>query len=433
MKYISACALTILSINATLIPSRSVAQIPDNIHDSLVNQAVFADRAKSTQAIARLRSEGTVGIDKFWQAYQQKWQGKAISPKNQEWQQWRAAFDAVCQQRDCYTSRLYWHTDLESAKKVAQVTGKPILSLRLLGNLNEELSCANSRFFRTILYPNAKISQLMRDHYILHWQSVRPVPKVTIDFGDGRKLEQTVTGNSIHYVLDGQGKPIEALPGLYAAPTFLKFLERSQQLNREYSQLPAAERADFLRQYHRDRLNNIQSEWTRDLSKLGISLPLPNLTANATPSARVAAPLAMTKMAVERPLLNSTNSDRQQTLESATSDAIWNRIAEVHLSEAELDSSSRALMEMKKAPGVNLNNVLPNFERLIALDTVRNEYLMHAKLHQWFINNEDTANVDALNQKVYAQLFLTPDSDPWLGLLPINTYTGIENDGVKLN
>jgi hypothetical protein len=429
-------SLVILSVATVVNSGQVLANTTKAAPDSAVIQALSLGTENSSQGIARLRAEGTVGVDRFWQAYQQKWQGKAFDAKNPQWQRWRLAFDAVCQQRDCFTSRLYWYTDLDAAKKVAQATGKPILSLRLLGNLDEELSCANSRFFRTVLYPNTKISQELRDRYILHWQSVRPVPKVTIDFGDGRKLEQTVTGNSIHYILDSNGQPIEALPGLHSPQAFLRFLERSQQLNQNYSQRPNTDKAEFLRQYHRDRLSAIQSEWTADLDKLGVSLPLPNLTTNTAinnglPSARTAAPLAMTKMMVERPLLNATNSDRQQTLETTTNETIWNRIAELHLPESELDSSSQALMEMKKAPGVNLKAVLPNFQRLVALDTVRNEYLMHAKLHQWFINQEDTANVEILNQKVYAQLFLTPNSDPWLGLLPVDTYTGIENDGVK--
>ncbi|PSB00465.1 hypothetical protein [Merismopedia glauca] len=437
MKFFSIASLTLFSATAIFTCSQVIAETGNKASNSAVIEALSSEVGKSSQAIARLRTEGMAGVDRFWQAYQEKWQGKSPSPQNLEWQRWRAAFDAVCQQRDCFNSRLYWYTDLDAAKKAAQATGKPILSLRLLGNLDEELSCANSRFFRTVLYPNAKISQELRDRYILHWQSVRPVPKVTIDFGDGRKLEQTVTGNSIHYVLDSNGQPIEALPGLHSPQAFLRFLERSQQLNQQYSQRPASEKTEFLAQYHRDRLSTIQSEWTADLSKLGVSLALPNLTTNSatnngTPSARTAAPLAMTKMAVERPLLNSTNSDRQQTLETATNETIWSQIANLHLKESELDSSSQALMEMKKAPGVNLKDVLPNFQRLVALDTVRNEYLMHAKLHQWFVNQEDTANVEVLNQKVYAQLFLTPSSDPWLGLLPVNTYTGIENDGVRI-
>ena len=100
------------------------------------------------------------------------------------------ALDGIAGQRDCYASQLFWYTDLEKAKAESKATGKPILSLRLMGNLTDEFSCANSRFFRTTLYANKEVSAALRDRFILHWQSVRPVPKVTIDFGDGRKLER---------------------------------------------------------------------------------------------------------------------------------------------------------------------------------------------------------------------------------------------------
>ena len=101
--------------------------------------------------------------------------------------------DRVCGVRDCADIRLFWYTDLEAAKAAARAAGKPILSLRLMGRLDEEFSCANSRFFRTVFYKNREINQLLRDHYILHWRSVRPVPRVTIDFGDGSHLERTLS------------------------------------------------------------------------------------------------------------------------------------------------------------------------------------------------------------------------------------------------
>src|SRR5690348_10020685 len=71
--------------------------------------------------------------------------------------------DAVCAQRDAHTSLLYWFTDLDRAIAEARRTHRPILSLRLLGRLDEELSCANSRFFRKLLYPEPRINRLLRE------------------------------------------------------------------------------------------------------------------------------------------------------------------------------------------------------------------------------------------------------------------------------
>ncbi len=138
--------------------------------------------------------------------------------------------DALCAQQDAHTALLYWFTDLPSAIAEARRTKRPILSLRLLGRLDEELSCANSRFFRKLLYPQPIINQLLRDRFVLHWQSVRPVPRVTIDFGDGRRLERTLTGNSVHVVLDSDGRPADAMPGLFAPHVFAELLARAHRI-----------------------------------------------------------------------------------------------------------------------------------------------------------------------------------------------------------
>ena len=38
-------------------------------------------------------------------------------------------------------------------------------------------------------------------------------------------------------------------------------------------------------------------------------------------------------------------------------------------------------------------------------------------------------DIEALNKRIYAELFLTPDFDVWLGLVPDDTYTALEKEG----
>jgi len=140
--------------------------------------------------------------------------------------------DEICAQKDAHTARLYWFTDLRAAIAEAERTQRPILSLRLLGRLDEELSCANSRFFRKLLYPDPQINQVLRSEFVLHWQSVRPVPRVTIDFGGGRRIVRTLTGNSVHVVLDMHGRAVDALPGLVSREVFLDQLAQARHLAR---------------------------------------------------------------------------------------------------------------------------------------------------------------------------------------------------------
>jgi hypothetical protein len=375
------------------------------------------------------------------------------------------AIDAVGGARYCSVSRLYWYTDLEEAREAARQSGKPILSLRMLGKLTDEYSCANSRFFRTALYSNAEIAKYLRENYVLHWKSVRPVPRVTIDFGDGRKLERTLTGNSIHYVLDAGGRPIDGLPGLYGPAAFLDWLNRSKMLATSLAGAETQDRRNsLLSAYHAERGRTIAEAWKADLEKVGIEVPTaiisfgqldiaPGALAGAPPlgqpaqgavPAPRAAALAVTKSRVEVPMLDRIVLDRA-SLESATDWIAWEKIAALRADEARLDASSigvirrenpdaeRAgdLAQSKRVVESPLLRMVRNFESSIALDGVRNEYLLHGSLHGWFESGAVPDDVESLNERVYAELFLTPGSDPWLGLVPASTYTALENGGVE--
>lgn len=379
--------------------------------------------SRLTQEVGTLRKQGSKGLQTFLKAHASQLHDPQV----------RAALDQLCQQRDCYASRLYWYTDLEQAKAAAQASGKPILSLRLLGKLDQDLSCANSRFFRVALYPNAEISQVLQDRFILHWQSVRPAPKITIDFGDGRKLERTITGNSIHYILDSSGRPIDAIPGLYAPKAFLQQLQQAEVVAQEYSKISNGQRDRFLQRYHSDRLQAISTQWAADLAKLGIQTP-PQRSTSVNPSqitAATAAPLAVSKMVVETPLLRTLQSaSYRENLVKLTDEDGWNKIAQLYAADTKLDANSVSLIR-SKSKTQNLQGLVKNFETVMAIDTVRNEYMLHSQIHQWFVEGNQTQDVAILNEKVYAQLFLTPSSDPWLGLAPKDIFSAIENDGMK--
>lgn len=390
--------------------------------------------SKLTQEVTKLRQQGATGLKTFLKSHINDFTSPQI----------KTALDQLCQQRDCYASQLYWYTDIEQAKAAAKTSGKPILSLRLLGRLDTDLSCANSRFFRVALYPNSEISQVLRENFILHWQTVRPVPKVTIDFGDGRKLERTITGNSIHYILDSSGRPIDAIPGLYGPKAFLKQIKQAEVIATALNKRSGTEYENLLQQYHLRQLDEIQNQWRADLLKLGIQSP-PQLVERANnftspPSASVAGSLAISKAAVERPIINAI---QPETLDNTPNplaildQATWNRLAKLYQHDAKLDANSIALIQAKKLPNTttktNLSRVISNFETVMALDTVRNEYLFHRQIHQWFLQGDETSDVNQLNEKVYAELFLTPSSDPWLGLANNDTYNAIDNGGIVDN
>lgn len=404
------------------------AEIPDDL-SALAREAVSENPAVASEAITQLRLRGPEGLEALFATHAQtiaKHRAAAaalakadvleqsrVKSDDPAWQRLRAALDQVGGQRDCCASRLFWYTDFDDALAAARREHKPILSLRLLGKLTDEYSCANSRFFRAVLYANEEVSRRLRDRFILHWQSERPVPRITIDFGDGRKIERTVTGNSIHYVLDSEGRLIDALPGLYGPKTFIGQLERDAEVAIQSADLPQAERDRFLSEYHRQRAAEIQTAWQADLAKLGI------------------------KLAPESP------GSADAVWSEAASDAAWQKIADLHADDGTLDKASVALVASqhptawaagrlamsKRVVESPMLRMLRTFQGSIALDTVRNEYLMHSQIHAW-LAAEPSPDLRLFNSRVYADLFLTPDNDPWLGLMPGDIYTGLENNGV---
>jgi hypothetical protein len=444
--------------------------------EQFAREAVSENQAVASNAVAHLRAAAQRGLDALFRVHEQEIAAlRAPLPAERSEQadadrgRLKAAIEAVSQQRDCAASKLFWYTDLEQAKAAAVAAGnKPILSLRLLGKLNEEYSCANSRFFRTTLYANEQVSTYLRDHFILHWQSVRPVPRITVDFGDGRRIERTITGNSIHYVLDATGRVVDALPGLYGARTFLAGLQNAEAIARQTDNLNDAARVAALRIYHTESEKQIQAAFWRDLNNpqvkspgpllsqiglddrpLKLDLPHSNSASVRTPTAIQAGTRAMAKTAIESPLLRPGTrpgpggAPGSERIENNIGDETWLRIAALHADDAALDQGARTLIRIKSpdarkaalaARGKGLVEdpllrSLRNLERSIAEDTVRNEYTMHTKIHEW-LAKDPSPELGNLNSRVYAQLFLTPDSDPWLGLAPADTYSALDGDGL---
>ena len=199
--------------------------------------------------------------------------------------------DRMAGQVNAMRSRLFWHTNLGEAMAVARHANKPILSLRLLGRLDEEMSCANSRFFRKTLYVDPTIAAALRERYVLHWESLRPVPIVTVDYGEGRTVKRTLTGNSIHYLLSPAGEVVDAIPGLVDAETFAREVKSFADWVAACPS-PTAEQA---KAYRAAKLNALAS--------------VPRTAQPAAPrKADTAARRAMAKSVLQVPLLRATRN-----------------------------------------------------------------------------------------------------------------------------
>ena len=47
-----------------------------------------------------------------------------------------------------------------------------------------------------MLLSDPDVIRFVNENFVACWQMVRPVPQVTIDFGDGRRLRRTLGGNA---------------------------------------------------------------------------------------------------------------------------------------------------------------------------------------------------------------------------------------------
>lgn len=393
------------------------------------------------------------------------------------------AIDRHAGQRYATVSRLYWYTDLGAAQAAAKASSRPILALRMLGRLDEDLSCANSRLFRTTLYANTAVSKFLRDNFILYWSSERPVPKVTIDLGDGRTIRGTTTGNSAHYILDETGAVLDVLPGLYAPTAFTAELTKSLALAKQVARLELPRRAEAISRYHENATRQLDKAW------VGVAgAPYLPHQRKLMSQADVDSVLALAQRAtfakayIEVPQLRAITagtdpgalSDTELALWAAAGQKTWNiggpitSPPELAVAMAEgtdvreggliampampakspakkpapvaapvLDAGSRALITALHTAGgmtatpEQLATVIDRLEQHVVADSALNQFKLRRQIHEHLVRNAGQP-LPAVNAWIYATVFHTPSTDAWLGLLPRVDFTGLPGDGAAM-
>lgn len=412
----------------------------------LARQAVDVDEDTAAAAIDALRGAGPAGLAALLAEHREDVVRLRTVPLSGDRDQLdalreepallrlRAAIDHVAAQRDAFASELYWYTDLEAARAESDRSGRPILSLRLLGRLDEEASCANSRFFRWLLYPSPIVREALAA-YVLHWSSERPAPHVTIDMGDGRTIERTVTGNSIHYVLDASGRVIDAIAGLHTPTDFADCLRRALAIAAQCG-VRTADRACLARA-HAQVLDETRIAW----EQIGAAVPswetllAADIAPVDAPDAVMAMPLTVGKMAIEMPLLDLIAPT--PSIDRTTLALPWGEVARATRPasyDQTFSEGARALERLKTGAIDDAALLATTYARTIE-DSARNRFTLDRRIHAWLAVADLANDFSSFNERVYAELFLTPASDPWLGLraegdwdvLEVTTSTGTRN------
>ena len=124
-------------------------------------------------------------------------------------------------------------------------------------------------------------------------------------------------------------------------------------------------------------------------------------------------------------------SSASDALGRLTDEEAWRLIARLHQNDSILDERSKSLIKRQNRSLSNdeMTRMLIRFQQSIAIDTVRNEYILRPMLYGWLTGADFRADLEKVNDLVYSNLFFTPSSDPWLGLVAPDIYVAVDNGG----
>ncbi len=253
-----------------------------------------------------------------------------------------------------------------------------------------------------------EIIRFVNNHFVACWQTVRPVPLVTIQFGDGRTLKRTLGGNTIMEVCLPDGRVVDSFPGVYVPEDFLAEARQSLEL---LEKLAPTLTADALEQeviaWHQARLR-------------------------ATSPSRIA--VSVEKSMVESPLLRAL---RASPAARPTTDLLARELGRMPVTldddmdhRTALARISRQIEDLSKQPATveQLRERLrflpegrhPTPEQLgemaLRLDSRTNVNWVRPAIHLLFATYQRLPRDRECRDTVFKQLLHLPVDDPYLGL-----------------
>jgi len=110
------------------------------------------------------------------------------------------------------------------------------------------------------LFSRDDVSQFVNANFEPVWVSVRPVPIVRIDFGDGRVLTRTLHGNILTSVCTSDGLLLDSFPGIYTPEVYIDRLNQFRLLAANLRQQGGSDRqAAYVIAYHKKAAEAIKA------------------------------------------------------------------------------------------------------------------------------------------------------------------------------
>jgi hypothetical protein len=162
-----------------------------------------------------------------------------------------------------------------------------------------------------VLFSKEDVANFINMNFEAVWESVRPVPIVRIDFGNGVAVTRTLHGNIATYVCTADGSVLDILPGIYEPQTYLHALDQFRLLH-NYVVRSGKEGAARLKEYHEDQLMALKNNEappqfvnSAGVTKAGIEHGLLAVLVPARKAQLWRYPPAKTKKQTENPKLES--------------------------------------------------------------------------------------------------------------------------------
>jgi len=222
-----------------------------------------------------------------------------------------------------------------------------------------------------VLFSNDQVATFINQNFEAVWESVRPVPIVRIDFGNGTVLTRTLHGNIATYVCSAQGQVLDILPGIYEPQSYLHALDQFRLLH-SYVVRAKDQGAGRLKEYHEGQRKALKDH------------EAPPQFVNSA---------GMTKASIERSLLA------------------------VLVPAKQAPSSPTISMGAKKHSG---NPALESKDdmaswRTLSEDTRINDTVRRLQIHEIFAAS-GPVQPKALTKKLYKEILHADLDDPYLGL-----------------
>ncbi len=257
-------------------------------------------------------------------------------------------------------------------------------------------------------FSHPEFAKFVQDRFEPTWESVRDVPRISIDFGGvggARRLERTLHGNIATFVVLPDGLVADVIPGLYDRETFRARLTASADMAERIARLSPELRVDAVRNHHKAELARLTAPAatiTADVRKRVVERPVERAVSTDTPEVPLT-PEALAARAARLRIL----------MRSVSKSGIEDLIQPIEpLDMTRTDSKFRIEKPVEAAlPRLNPLHPAPDLTR----DTENNEKNRRPAVHR-LLAGYSPFTVSGLSGQVYAEILGTDLTDPYLGL-----------------